>query len=394
MKVREKLKERLTAGVSKKTVGRWVAAVTGAALVLFCQPYLMPLVQRAVGHAALFSAALTMPRGAVGALRDRFAGDIADPPPGDSSASSSVPEASPPPAPTAQLPPSSLSQSLSPPAEQGEPPDIPQGNRAPLVSLAMVGEVGNPAFLQWNNVWLRNYTKLSLTAIEKVLKQPSSLIVADNEEPQVLIYHTHTTESYEKYDNTIYDIRNTWRDTDNTNNMAAVGEVLAEELRKAGISVIHDTTQHDHPTYNGAYDRSLETVEQYLRDYPSISVTIDLHRDGIIQNDNTVLKPVVEVGGKKAAQLMIVAPCDDGSVGVPNWKENLRFAAALQQSISDSVPDLCRPIFFCYRNYNLGLTDASLLFELGTNGNTLEEAKYTAKLIAEPLAETLRAYME
>lgn len=258
----------------------------------------------------------------------------------------------------------------------------------------MVGEPDNPAFLQWDNVWLRNYTKLSLPAIEKVLEQPASLIVADSSEPQVLIYHTHTTESYEKYDNSVYDIRNTWRDTDNTNNMAAVGEVLAEELRKAGISVIHDTEQHDYPTYNGAYDRSLKTVEQYLQEYPSISVTIDLHRDGIIQNDNTVLKPVVEVGGKKAAQLMIVAPCDDGSVGVPEWKENLRFAAALQHNISNSVPDLCRPMFFCYRNYNLGLTDASLLFELGTNGNTLEEAKYTAKLIAEPMAETLKAYME
>ncbi|MEG2074382.1 MAG: stage II sporulation protein P, partial [Angelakisella sp.] len=302
------------------------------------------------------------------------------PPPPSSSASSS-PEAEPSP------PPSSA-------AEVGEPPEIPRRYQAPLLTLAMVGEAGNPAFLQWNDVWLRNYTKLAPSAIEKILERPAALQIPDTDEPQVLIYHTHTTESYEQYDSKVYDTRNSWRDTDNTNNMAAVGEVLAEELRAHGISVLHDTEQHDHPTYNGAYDRSRDTVKAYLAKYPTISVTIDLHRDGIIRSDNTVLKPIVEVEGKKAAQLMIIAPCDDGSVGVPHWKENLRFACELQQTIDCSVPDLCRPIFFCYRNYNLGLTDASLLFELGTNGNTLEEAKYTAKLIAEPFAETLRAHME
>lgn len=389
-----KLTEKLTIRINKKAVLRWVAAISGAALFLFASPVILPLAQRMVGHAALFSAALTMPEGTLQSLRDRFAGDVEEEPPPEES----QPPVSPTPQPTepsASVPPvSSQPSTTQPSSQQGEPPDIPKEHQGPLVTLAMLGEPGNPAFLKWDNVWLRNYTKLPLSSIEQILETPSSLTVPSTDQPQVLIYHTHTTESYEEYDNKVYDTRNTWRDTDNTNNMAAVGDVLAEELRSLGISVIHDTTPHDYPTYNGAYDRSKKTVKDYLKEYPSIVATIDLHRDGIIQSDNTVLKPVVEIGGKKAAQLMIVAPCDDGSVGVPNWKENLRFAAELQRTISDKAPDLCRPIFFCYRNYNLGLTNASLLFELGTNGNTLEEAKYTAQLIAEPLAETLRAHME
>jgi len=130
-------------------------------------------------------------------------------------------------------------------------------------------------------------------------------------------------------------------------------------------------------------------MSNYLKQYPSIKVTLDLHRDGIFRNDESIVKTVIDIKGKKAAQLMMIVPCDDGSVGVKNWRENLRFATEMSSYIEESVPGLLRPMFFCYRNYNLGKTNASVLFEIGTNGNTLEEAKYTAQLIAEPIANYL-----
>ncbi|MEG2087165.1 MAG: stage II sporulation protein P [Angelakisella sp.] len=395
----------------KKTLARGLAAVAGAAAFLVLQPLLWPLLQGVVGQAALFSTAISLPEGAMKSLRERFAGELLAPPrdtappeapstsPQAPSAVSEIPPEQPPESasvapPSSALPPSSSSLPAVPIPSFALPPDqIPKAYRAPLIAGPMLGEANNPAFLQHNNVWLRNYTKLSLDAIQTVLETDCALQVEDNGKPQVLLYHTHTTESYEWFDSSFYDVRNSWRDTDNTNNMAAVGAVLAAELEQRGITVLHDDTQHDQPAYNGAYERSRKTVSDYLKRYPSIAVTIDLHRDGIVRGDNSVLKPVVEVKGKKAAQLMMIAPCDNGSVGVPHWKENLRFAVELQSSIESSVPNLCRPIFFCYRNYNLGLTRASLLFELGTNGNTLEEALYTAQLLADPIAAVVRGHM-
>lgn len=400
MSVGEWSKLKIPKKINKKLILRWLAAIAGAAFFVFLRPSLLPIVESAVGHAALFSTAITLPKSAIDSLKDRFAGnDISDsdssslsspPPPSSSSVSSSAASSQPP---AANAPPSEASF-VPPPVPEGEPPEIPQKYQAPLVSLYMAGEADNPAFLHRDNIWLRNYTNLTLEEISRVLDTDCSLSLGDSSAPQVLIYHTHTTESYELYDNTVYDTRNSWRDTDNNNNMAVVGAMLTAELARYGVSVIHDVEQHDYPSYNGAYDRSRSTVNEYLTKYPSIKVVIDLHRDGIVQSDNTVLKPVVEIEGRQAAQLMIVAPCDDGSVGVPGWRNNLRFAAELHSSIEYSYPGLCRPIFFCYRNYNLGLTDGSLLFELGTNGNTLEEALYTAQLIAEPIANVVNGHVQ
>ena len=388
--------------IGKKMLRRG-AALAGAVLFFLAAPVLEPAVQQILGQAALFSAALTMPQGAVEALRERFAGDLQEdeeplPPQSSSSPSSASREESSvsssqteDPEPLTEDTGEDLPQKRQE-EEKGPAPDIPEEHQAALVSKLMTGEEENPAFIPYGAAWVRNYTTMTGSQISQVLKTQAALEVPQ-EGPQVLIYHTHTTESYEGWDREIYDDRNTWRSQDNTENMAAVGEALAQALEAQGIQVIHDVEQHDYPSYNGAYDRSRETVEEYLRQYPSIVMAIDVHRDAILYEDGSVVKPVAEVAGEKAAQLMIIAPCDDdGSLGIPGWKENFRFAAQLCDRIEQRYPGLTRPIFFCYRHYNLDLTPASLLFEVGTNGNTLEEAMYTAQLIAGPLAELLQEY--
>ncbi len=382
---------------------RTLAALTGAGAFLFAYPSLSPLLEALLGRATLFSAALAMPGGALETVRQRYAPELYQeddgPQPAPPSSQSQAPGSSSAPGEEAPSPsqgdPAPSSQPQQPPAQllpplpQGEPPEIPEEYQAPLHQVNMTGESGNPAFCRYKFGWIRNYTKLELTEIDQVLETPAALTLEPGPEPQVLIYHTHTTESYEEWDGDIYDSRNNWRSQDNTANMAAVGEELAQALEAHGIGVIHDVTQHDYPAYNGAYDRSAATIQEYLEKYPSIRMAIDVHRDAVLYDDGSTIKVVQEVGGRKAAQLMIIAPCDDGTVGVPGWEENFRFAAGLTSAVEEKYPGLMRPVFFCYRNYNLWMTPDSLLFEFGTNGNTLEEAKYTARLVAPILADYL-----
>ncbi len=388
-------------GTDGRRLRRGLAALLGAGAFLLAYPAISPGLDLLLGRATLLSAAFSMPGGTLETIRQRYLGEEAppeDPAPAPPESSSSVPELFHPGEVTPELlPPSPLEEEAGEPPEEllprpreGTPPEIPQEYQAPLRTVNLTGEEGNRAFIPYGAGWVRNYTKLDPETVAEVLERPASVsLEAGSPEPQVLIYHTHTTESYEEWDGEVYDSRNNWRSQDNTVNMAAVGEELARGLRELGIGVIHDETQHDYPAYNGAYDRSAATIQGWLEKYPSIRVAIDVHRDAVLYDDGSTIKAVQEVAGHKAAQLMVIAPCDDGTVGVPGWKENFRFGAGFTSAVEERYPGLMRPVFFCYRNYNLWATPDSLLFEFGTNGNTLEEAKYTARLVAPVLGEYL-----
>lgn len=390
-------------GADGKQWQRRLAALLGAGLFLFAYPAVAPGIDALLGRATLLSAALAMPGGALTTIRQRYAGELWQEEAG-SSAPSSVPEIFRPgevspgtiPSPgnggseaASGSDPAQPPAEVLPPLQTEDPPEIPEEYQAVLKESNITGEEGNTAFYRYRSAWIRNYTKLTFPEMEKVLETPAAVTLGERGEPQVLIYHTHTTESYEEWDREVYDSRNNWRSQDNTVNMAAVGEELAEGLRAMGIGVIHDVTQHDYPAYNGAYDRSAATIEKYLEEYPSIRVAIDVHRDAVLYDDGSIMKVVKEVGGRKAAQLMVIAPCDDGTVGVPGWEENFRFSAGFTSAVEEKYPGLMRPVFFCYRNYNLWMAPDALFLEFGTNGNTLEEAKYTARLVAPILGEYL-----
>lgn len=208
-------------------------------------------------------------------------------------------------------------------------------------------------------------------------------------DPQVLIMHTHTTETYEPYERENYDASFNYRTTDNTKNMVMVGDAITRKLENAGIGVIHDATIHDYPSYTGSYGRSGETVQKILAEYPSIKVVLDIHRDAISQS-GIISQPVAEIGGKSAAQVMIISGCDDGTLGMPNYMQNFRFACLLQQQLESDYPGLTRPILFDYRKYNQNLTTGSLLIEVGSHGNTLEQAEYAGELIGASLSRALK----
>ena len=205
----------------------------------------------------------------------------------------------------------------------------------------------------------------------------------------MLIVHTHGSEAYTMPPGEEYVPSGECRTTDCAYNVVRVGDELARTLEDAGLTVLHDTTLHDYPEYSGAYNRSLETVEAYMEQYPSISFVLDVHRDAIAGNDGSMYKVVSNVAGMNAAQMSLVIGTDGGGLEHPQWRENLKLAAALQQRLADSYPTLMRPVTVRNSRYNQHVTAGSLLVEMGAAGNSLDEALLSARLLGKTLAEML-----
>ena len=234
---------------------------------------------------------------------------------------------------------------------------------------------------------VRNITDISNETLLAESRMSPDLNIEKNGEPQILIMHTHTTESYEPYERDFYDSSFTSRTTDESMNMVAVGDAIAEQLEAAGIGVIHDTTKHDYPSYNDSYDRSRVTVSDILEEHPSIKIVLDIHRDAIERADGERIAPVAAIDGRNAAQVMIISGCDDGTMDMPDFLKNFRFAAMLQQSMEEKYPGLTRPVLFDYRKYNQDLTTGSILIEVGGHANSIDQAVYSGELIGKALAE-------
>ncbi len=237
---------------------------------------------------------------------------------------------------------------------------------------------------------LRNCTEISRGEVLTECSRASDIAVEMySDEPQVLIIHTHTSESYEPYEKDWYDDRYTCRSSDPANSVVAVGDAIARELAGAGISVIHDCTIHD-ALYNGAYTRSLATASDLLERYPSVKTVLDIHRDAIEDEDGTRISAVTEIGGKKAAQIMIICAADDGNYDIPFFMDNLHFACELQQETESMFPTLTRPVLFQYCQYNQQISTGALLIEVGSHGNSADQAIYTGELIGRALSSLFR----
>ena len=243
--------------------------------------------------------------------------------------------------------------------------------------------------LSYNGIYIKNSTGLTVD-IKSELSAKLSLKIKKTKEPEVLIVHTHATESYMSEDKAYYTAEDKPRSDDNTKNVIKVGEILAETLRAGGISLIHDKTHHDSPSYNESYSRAKTTINEYLKKYPSIKVVVDIHRDSIAMSGNDKCKPTKTINGKKAAQVMLVVGSQTGTVtGFSEWKQNFRLALRYQQTMETMYPGLARAMTFCSRKYNMNLTTGSMLLEVGTEANTLEEACYSAELAGSALLSVL-----
>jgi len=203
--------------------------------------------------------------------------------------------------------------------------------------------------------------------------------------PTVLIIHSHTCESYENTEG--YTPSASYRTMDERYNMVSIGKHLADCLRQKGICVLHDTTIHDYPSYNDAYPQSRKTVQKYLAEYPTIQLVLDIHRDAYEDKNGNQASSTINIDGKAASKLMLVAGTNAYNQGHPDWKENMSMAVKLQTVLQKMYPGLCRNLTVRSSAFNQDLSPGSILIEVGTAGDTRQNALYAAELLADGIAE-------
>lgn len=238
-----------------------------------------------------------------------------------------------------------------------------------------------------DGVYIKNYTDYALD-VDALSKQTLSLDLSQGT-PQVLIIHTHTTESYAMDGSDVYQESSTGRTLDKNYSVVRVGNEVADVFTQLGISVIHDTEYYDYPNYNGSYTRSAAAIESYLKQYPSIKIIIDLHRDALVDSNGTIYKTVTTIDGVSTAQVDLILGTDANGQSHPNWRQNLALAIKVQESMNNLYPTLARPISLCKSRYNQSYTNGAFLVEIGTHGNTLQEAIAGARLFARAAAQVL-----
>ena len=233
----------------------------------------------------------------------------------------------------------------------------------------------------YNGVKIKNESKYKLT--EEDLKPD---IDFKNKE-DIVIYHTHTCESYTKTEKYTYKNSGNFRTTDLNYSVARVGEELKKYLDKYDFNVIHNKTYHDYPKYNGSYTRSLETIEKILKTSKA-SLVIDLHRDAL--GSNSKYAPSVKINGEEAAQLMFVIGTDGGGLKHDKWKKNLKLAIKIQEKANEMYPGLFKPIIVRNSRYNQHVSEGACIIEVGATGNTLEQCLVSMKYLSSVIFEVMK----
>lgn len=269
--------------------------------------------------------------------------------------------------------------------DEEQPQLTPSDQSEGIVEMTGAG-TKDGKYLYEGEVYMYNRTSFDL---DSSVLRAGTVDVDLGEGPQILIVHSHGSEAYSQYDGDTYEESDPYRTTDCTHNVVKVGEEIATVFRAYGFQVIHDTTLFDYPSYNEAYDRSQAAVEQWLEEYPTIQVVLDVHRDALEGSDGEIYKMVSQEAGEKVAQVMLVVGSSGGGAEFPRWKDNLAFAVLLQRNLVKGYESLARPIVLRNSRYNQQLLPGSVLVEVGGHGNTLTEAIAGARLWADNVARTL-----
>ena len=226
----------------------------------------------------------------------------------------------------------------------------------------------------------------ALLAAGRIIPRAEELYaVYGEEEPLVLILHTHGSEGFSDASDSGY------RTTDNTKNVVALGERVAQKLNDSGIKTIHSPVLYDNPDFNMSYYNASLAIKKYLDEYPSISYIIDIHRDSIMGEDGEYYAPTATIENKvRAAQMMFVVGTDYGGSGHTGWRDNLTLALRLQCGISADYPTIMRNINLRSASFNEQYTKGSMLVEIGSCASTLDEALLSADIFAEALAREIQ----
>ena len=237
---------------------------------------------------------------------------------------------------------------------------------------------------------VRNETPYLPTASEGEPWRMSSAPESGN--PVVLILHTHAQEAYlnEACDRLEGSPGDVTYSADPSRNVSAVGAALCKRLNELGIPTVHGTEQSPgDDALQGAYSRAADRIADYRKRYPSIRLVIDLHRDAIMDGDGNYIKSICEGGEAPMAQVMAVVGTDGNGTAHEHWRENLSLALALREILNKDDPSVCRPVSLKNSSYNQELAPHALLLEIGTGGNTVEEAIRAAETVGNALAQLL-----
>lgn len=284
------------------------------------------------------------------------------------------------------------------PAEgEVSPPESPRPAQAETPPSS--GEIrertisGGDGYLSGGGVSLFNRTEKTVD-LEAVARGGTAFRLSPADRgPQILIMHTHTTESYARDPDAPYTETGVAHTMDAAYNIVQVGDAAAQVLTEMGFSVLHDTQVYDWPSYNGAYERSRAGVEAILSEHPTIQMVLDIHRDALVDGAGTVYKPVTIADGAKVAQVMLLVGTDAGGASFPDWTEHLALAMDITREMNALWPGLARPITLRTARFNQQLTKGSLLVEVGSHGNTLEEAIAGGRLFARALGRVLENHI-
>lgn len=252
------------------------------------------------------------------------------------------------------------------------------GTKTEVITNNPIAENAN---VQYGNIKIKNQTDYTLT--EDMLK-PDIEITNKN----IVLFHTHSCESYTSSPNYTYTPTGTFRTTDLNYTVVRVGTELENNLKQYNYNVVHSKDYHDYPAYNGSYTRSLATVENILKQTPS-DIIIDVHRDAV--GSRSDYAPTVKIGDTdEAAQIMFVIGTNNGGLWHPNWNQNLKFAIKVQEKAEEMYPGLFKPIMLTKSRYNQHTGKYASIIEVGATGNTLDQCLTSMKYLAKVMNEVLK----
>lgn len=264
------------------------------------------------------------------------------------------------------------------PAAQNEPqPDGGTAEPSPPLSVVVTDENG---YIRVGDVFIKNASRQTLDGIRF---DGTFAAAPGGESPQVLILHTHGSEAYTMPAGEEYVDTGSFRTADASVSVIRVGDELARVLSGYGLSVLHDRALYDDPEYNGAYYRAEDAIEEYMAKYPGIRFILDVHRDALEDKAGHQYKVVTREDPDCAQVSLVMGSSWEG------WQENLKFAVAVQQHLTERYPTLMRPLTLRNSDYNEYFTPGSLLVEIGAAGNSLDEALKAVRVFGEGFAEVV-----
>lgn len=243
------------------------------------------------------------------------------------------------------------------------------------------GSINNKFTNEYNGVKIKNESKYQLT--DDMLTPNIEL----EDKKDVIIYHTHTCESYTSSPGFEYTSTGNFRTTDLNFSVVRVGRELKKYLTNYGFNVIHDETYHDYPAYSGSYNRSLTSIKNDLLANPNAQIVIDLHRDAV--GSSGAYAPTVKIGDDYAAQIMFVIGTDGGGLSHPEWVQNLKYAIKIVEKGNELYPGLFKPIMVRNSRYNQHVTKAATIMEIGATGNTLDQCLNSMKYLSKVMDEAI-----